>query len=118
MLVGGSRSGKTFLVKRQIVNHALMAEQSRHVVPRYRDNAAWASIGQGTYRRWCAKISPGKRRQQVEEDLSHELHDLMNGVAGLVRRGGRVGRNPKGSHKFRVYASVTQGGLGHEKLSI
>jgi hypothetical protein len=59
MLVGGSRSGKTFLIVRQIVNRALIAEQSRHVVLRYRGNAAWASIGQDTLPKVVREGFPG-----------------------------------------------------------
>jgi phage terminase large subunit-like protein len=44
MLLGGSRSGKTFLLVRNVVLRALKAPDSRHVIFRYRFNAIKASI--------------------------------------------------------------------------
>lgn len=44
MLLGGSRSGKTFLLVRNVVTRALKAPNSRHVIFRYRFNAIKASI--------------------------------------------------------------------------
>lgn len=44
MLFGGSRSGKTFLIVRNIVLRALKAPDSRHVILRFRFNAVKASI--------------------------------------------------------------------------
>src|SRR3990167_5502160 len=43
-LVGGSRSGKTFLIVRQIMVRALKAPESRHVILRYRFNAVRAAV--------------------------------------------------------------------------
>ena len=47
-LVGGARSGKTFLIVRAIVARALSAPGSRHAMLRFRANAAWASLAQET----------------------------------------------------------------------
>ena len=44
LLVGGSRSGKTFLILRMIIIRALKAPNSRHAIFRYRFNAIKASI--------------------------------------------------------------------------
>lgn len=44
MLFGGSRSGKTFLLTRNVVFRALKAPKSRHAVLRFRFNAVKASI--------------------------------------------------------------------------
>lgn len=44
MLFGGSRSGKTFLIIRNIVMRALKAPGSRHLIARYRFNHLMASI--------------------------------------------------------------------------
>lgn len=44
MLVGGARSGKTFLIVRAIVIRALRAAGSRHAIIRFRYNAVRASI--------------------------------------------------------------------------
>jgi phage terminase large subunit-like protein len=48
LLVGGSRSGKTFLLLRAIMVRALKSPHSRHAVLRFRNNAVWASIGLDT----------------------------------------------------------------------
>jgi phage terminase large subunit-like protein len=57
--VGGSRSGKTFLVVRAIVTRALKASNSRHVILRFRDNAVWRSIGLDTFPAVMRKCFPG-----------------------------------------------------------
>lgn len=49
MLVGGSRSGKTFFIVRAIVVRALRATGSRHVIWRYRYNACRASVWLDTF---------------------------------------------------------------------
>ena len=43
-LGGGSRSGKTFLLCRQVLVRAMKAPHSRHVIFRFRFNAIWASV--------------------------------------------------------------------------
>src|SRR5665811_137323 len=48
-LFGGSRSGKTFLLVRNIVFRALKAPKSRHAMFRYRFNAIKSSIVQDTF---------------------------------------------------------------------
>jgi len=49
MLFGGSRSGKTFLLIRNICMRALKAPKSRHAVLRFRFNACKASIVMDTF---------------------------------------------------------------------
>lgn len=49
MLFGGSRSGKTFLLIRNVVMRALKAENSRHAVFRFRFNAIKASVVLDTF---------------------------------------------------------------------
>ena len=49
MLFGGSRSGKTFLLVRNIVMRALKAANSRHVVFRFRFNSVKASVMLDTF---------------------------------------------------------------------
>lgn len=49
MLFGGSRSGKTFLIVRNIVMRALKAPKSRHAMFRYRFNAIKSSVIQDTF---------------------------------------------------------------------
>lgn len=43
-LLGGARSGKTFLVVRALLTRALKAPGSRHLIARFRGNAAWTAI--------------------------------------------------------------------------
>lgn len=49
MLFGGSRSGKTFLLIRNVVMRALKAPKSRHAVLRFRFNAIKASVVMDTF---------------------------------------------------------------------
>lgn len=49
MLFGGSRSGKTFLIVRQIVTRAMKAPGSRHAILRFRFNHLKASIVADTF---------------------------------------------------------------------
>ena len=49
MLFGGSRSGKTFLIIRQIVTRAMKAPGSRHAILRFRFNHLKASIVADTF---------------------------------------------------------------------
>lgn len=48
MLRGGSRSGKTFLIIRALIQRAINAPESRHVIFRFRFNAAKTSIWSDT----------------------------------------------------------------------
>lgn len=48
MLRGGSRSGKTFILVRAIIQRAINAPESRHVIFRYRFNAAKTSVWSDT----------------------------------------------------------------------
>lgn len=58
-LFGGSRSGKTFLLVRQVVLRALKAEQSRHAIFRFRFNAIKASIVMDTFPKVMKLAFPG-----------------------------------------------------------
>lgn len=56
LLVGGSRSGKTFIFCKRVIERALIAPGSDHLIARFRGNAARASIWLGTLpavRRMC-----------------------------------------------------------------
>jgi predicted phage terminase large subunit-like protein len=59
MLFGGSRSGKTFLLVRNIVMRALKAADSRHVIFRYRFNSVKASIVIDTFPKVMRLAFPG-----------------------------------------------------------
>ena len=48
LVYGGSRSGKTFLFVMTILARAMKAPGSRHVIFRFRQNAAWSAIGLDT----------------------------------------------------------------------
>lgn len=49
LLIGGSRSGKTFLLVRNLVFRALKAPGSRHAIFRFRFNAVKSSVMQDTF---------------------------------------------------------------------
>lgn len=59
MIVGGARSGKTFLLVRAIIMRALRAPGSRHVILRRRGNAVWRSIGLDTFPKVLRLCFPG-----------------------------------------------------------
>lgn len=59
MLFGGSRSGKTFLLIRNLVMRALKAPGSRHVALRFRFNAIKASIIMDTFPKVMSIAFPG-----------------------------------------------------------
>lgn len=59
MLFGGSRSGKTFLMVRNIVMRALKAKKSRHAIFRYRFNAIKSSVIQDTFPKVMELAFPG-----------------------------------------------------------
>jgi phage terminase large subunit-like protein len=58
-LFGGSRSGKTFLLVRQVVLRALKAPNSRHAIFRFRFNAIKASIIMDTFPKVMVLAFPG-----------------------------------------------------------
>ena len=58
-LFGGSRSGKTFLLVRNIVFRALKSHGSRHAIFRFRFNAIKASIVQDTFPKVMELAFPG-----------------------------------------------------------
>lgn len=76
MLFGGSRSGKTFLLTRNVTLRALKAPASRHAIFRFRLNHIKASIVLDTFPKVMQIAFPG-----VEYDLhKQELYcDLPNG---------------------------------------
>lgn len=59
MLFGGSRSGKTFLLTRNMVMRALKAPNSRHAALRFRFNAIKSSIVMDTFPRVMQVAFPG-----------------------------------------------------------
>lgn len=59
MLFGGSRSGKTFLLTRNVVMRALKAPKSRHAILRFRFNAVKASVVMDTFPKVMGVAFPG-----------------------------------------------------------
>lgn len=58
LLYGGSRSGKTFILVRAVVIRAMAANESSHVILRYRFNQAKTKIGLGTFPKVMALCFP------------------------------------------------------------
>lgn len=84
MLRGGSRSGKTFLLCRAIVQRAINAPNSRHVIFRFRFNHAKTSIWADTLPKVLKLCFPALR---VRFDKTDFYVELPNGsqiwIAGL-----------------------------------
>jgi phage terminase large subunit-like protein len=59
MLFGGSRSGKTFLLCRNVAMRAMKAAGSRHAILRFRFNAVKASVVMDTWPKMMALCFPG-----------------------------------------------------------
>ena len=59
MLFGGSRSGKTFLLTRNVVFRALKAPKSRHAILRFRFNAIKSSVVMDTFPKVMQLAFPG-----------------------------------------------------------
>src|SRR5262245_49875056 len=58
-LVGGARSGKTFLIVRAIIVRAMKAPGSRHLIARYRFNHVKTSVGGDTIPKVMHLAFPG-----------------------------------------------------------
>ena len=84
MLRGGSRSGKTFILVRAIVQRALNARESRHAIFRFRFNHAKTSIWSDTLPKVLKLCFPSLR---VRFDKTDFYVELPNGsqiwIAGL-----------------------------------
>lgn len=68
LLVGGARSGKTFLLTRAIAIRALRAERSRHAILRFRGNAVRASIWLDTLPKVMRACFPGVKLTDHKQD--------------------------------------------------
>jgi phage terminase large subunit-like protein len=84
MLRGGSRSGKTFLLVRALIQRALNAPESRHAIFRFRFNHAKTSIWSDTLPKVLKVCFPGLR---VRFDKTDFYVEFPNGsqiwIAGL-----------------------------------
>ncbi len=89
-LAGGTRSGKTFLIIRAIVERASKAPESSHAILRHHANAARASISQETLPRVLKLCFPDL---QLKEHRSDGFYELKNGsrlTIGGLDDAGRV----------------------------
>lgn len=75
MLYGGSRSGKTFLLVRNIVMRALKAPKSRHAILRFRFNAVKASIIYDTFPKVMEVAFPGVKFEPNKTDWFTEFEN-------------------------------------------
>jgi Phage terminase large subunit/Terminase RNaseH-like domain len=86
MLAGGSRSGKTFLLVRSVILRAMKADNSRHVIFRFRANSVKASILLDTFPKVMAIAFAGADYRVKNTDAGTYV-EFPNGsqiwVAGL-----------------------------------
>lgn len=68
MLFGGSRSGKTFLLVRNLVMRALKAPASRHAILRFRFNAVKSSVVMDTFPKVISLAFPGVKYELSKTD--------------------------------------------------
>lgn len=73
MLFGGSRSGKTFLLTRNIVLRALKAHHSRHCILRFRFNAVKAAVVMDTFPKVMSIAFPGVKYRLSKTDWLAEF---------------------------------------------
>lgn len=73
MLFGGSRSGKTFLLVRNVVLRAMKAPDSRHAILRFRFNAVKASVVLDTFPKVMRLCFPGVTYRLDKTDWYAEL---------------------------------------------
>lgn len=75
MLFGGSRSGKTFLLTRNVVMRALKAPKSRHAILRFRFNAIKASVVFDTFPKVMQVCFPGVKYTLSKTDWFAEFEN-------------------------------------------
>jgi phage terminase large subunit-like protein len=75
LLVGGSRSGKTFLLTRNVCMRAIKAPKSRHAVLRFRFNAVKASIIMDTFPKVMRLCFPGVRYELNKTDWFAQIEN-------------------------------------------
>jgi phage terminase large subunit-like protein len=75
MLFGGSRSGKTFLLVRNIILRALKAHHSRHCILRFRFNAVKASVVMDTFPKCMQLVFPGVKYTLNKTDWYAEFEN-------------------------------------------
>lgn len=75
MLYGGSRSGKTFLLTRNVCMRALKAPKSRHAILRFRFNAIKASVVMDTFPKVMSLAFPGVKYTLSKTDWFAEFEN-------------------------------------------
>lgn len=75
MLYGGSRSGKTFLLTRNVCMRAIKAPKSRHAILRFRFNAVKASIVHDTFPKVMELALPGVKYSVNKTDWFAEFEN-------------------------------------------
>ena len=75
MLFGGSRSGKTFLLVRNVCFRALKAAKSRHAILRFRFNAIKASVVMDTFPKVMGLAFPGVNYTLNKTDFYAEFEN-------------------------------------------
>jgi hypothetical protein len=75
MLFGGSRSGKTFLLVRNVVMRALKAANSRHAIFRFRFNSVKNSVVLDTFPKVMRSAFPGRAVQARQDRLLREVSE-------------------------------------------
>lgn len=75
MLFGGSRSGKTFLLVRNVCMRALKAPKSRHAILRFRFNAIKASVVMDTFPKVMELAFPGVKYTLSKTDWYAEFEN-------------------------------------------
>ena len=90
MLRGGSRSGKTFLIVRALIQRGLNAPESRHAIWRYRFNHVKASIWQDTLPKVQRLCFPDLPIDKNETDLVATLPNGSQLVLGGLDDKARV----------------------------
>lgn len=75
MLFGGSRSGKTFLLVRNVIMRALKAPNSRHAILRFRFNAIKASVVLDTFPKVMRLAFPGVKHTLSKTDWYAEFEN-------------------------------------------
>ncbi len=89
-LAGGTRSGKTFLIIRAIVERATLAPESSHAILRHRANAARASISQETLPRVMRLCFPDVAIKEHRTDGFYELKNGARLTVGGLDDAGRI----------------------------
>lgn len=75
MLFGGSRSGKTFIIVRNIALRALKAADTRHAIFRYRLNHLKSSVFLDTFPKVMRLMFPGVKFDPKTQDMYVELEN-------------------------------------------